>query len=382
MLRFGLLLFIGLLTVPVSAQEADHKNRIVLTPVSSLTDNKEFLYLKGTIYNVLLINLQKQERLAILNEEPGAAYIINTEGETEAYLATLARSFPGAVAIVGEYYVDGDACHILVNVWDLDTLRIKNSFIETLPADLDLLPNIEKLSSRIAISVARELPPTERDALFQKQVVASLRKKINQEEQLTREIFTFHHALAVAPFTGLGTGRSVVSWNTGGPLISPVLSLDYTYFFENAMHLRFRAEYLGLANLYAARGVQQEISLEALVGIHTISSFSFALEAGLAVTYDWNTESAALASSTPVDPTPRSIERVTLTLPLVFGFTLSLTPRFFINLSLTYNGLSYTFEPLPPSDYDSGFLHLRYASGFSPWNFINISILLKAGVRF
>ena len=133
-----LILFL-LLSVAAVAQETDTmagKNRIVLAPVTSLTENREFLYLKATIYNVLLINLTKQERIAVLNKEEGAADIINAEQETEAYFASLARSFPGAVAIAGEYYVAREECHILVNVWDLDTLRIKNSFIETLPADL------------------------------------------------------------------------------------------------------------------------------------------------------------------------------------------------------------------------------------------------------
>ncbi len=384
MRRLVISLFLTVLILPLTAQETAPapKKRIVLAPVTSLTENKDFLYLKATIYNVLLIHLKKQERIAVLNEEgEGAREIIDAGGDTETYLASLARAFPAAVAIRGEYYVSAEHCHILVNVWDLDTLRVKNTFVETIPADLDLLPNIEKLSARIAVSVARELPPTERDALFQKQVVASKRKKINDEERLTTDIFAFRHALAVSPLTGLGTGRSVVSW-TAGPLISPVLSLEYSYFFEGQFHLRLRAEYLGVTNLYGADGVQRELSLEALVGLHTLSSFSFALDAGLAVSIDWNTRSHALASTMPVDPTTRDIQRVSLTIPVAFGFSLSFTPRFFINLCLTYNGLTYTFEPLPAAAYDSGYTHFRYANGFSPWNFINFSILLKAGVRF
>jgi hypothetical protein len=152
----GLLIFLSV--SPLFPQEAVNapvaKNRIILAPVTSLTDNREFQYLKGTVYNVLLINLKKQERIAVVNEEPGAEAVIAAETGFESYLAALSRAFPGATAVIAEYYVASDKLHIPVNVWDVDTRRTKNSFIETMPADLDLLSNIEKMSSNIAASRA------------------------------------------------------------------------------------------------------------------------------------------------------------------------------------------------------------------------------------
>jgi hypothetical protein len=159
--------------LPLYSQEAAPaqavRNRIILSPVTSLTGNQEFLYLKGTIYNVLLINLKKQERISVVNEEAGAESIINAEAAFEDYLASLSRAFPGSSVILTEYYVAKSKLNIRVNVWDITTRRVKNSFTETMPADLDLLANIEKMSANIAVAVARELPLTEREALFSKE---------------------------------------------------------------------------------------------------------------------------------------------------------------------------------------------------------------------
>jgi hypothetical protein len=213
--------------LPLYSQEAAPaqavRNRIILSPVTSLTGNQEFLYLKGTIYNVLLINLKKQERISVVNEEAGAESIINAEAAFEDYLASLSRAFPGSSVILTEYYVAKSKLNIRVNVWDITTRRVKNSFTETMPADLDLLANIEKMSANIAVAVARELPLTEREALFSKEVAASLRNKINDEDRFVEEIFSRRNEITLTPFSGLGVGRTVVSWTATGPLVSPLL---------------------------------------------------------------------------------------------------------------------------------------------------------------
>ncbi len=372
--------------LPLFAQEraevpAD-KNRIILAPVTSLTDNLEFQYLKGTIYNVLLINLKRQERIAVVNEEPGADEgVFNGEGGFEATLSAMAGAFPGASAIVAEYYVAKASLHILVNVWDVSTRRVKNSFIETMPADLDLLANIEKMSANIAESVARELPPTEREALFNKEVAASLRQKIDDEDRFVEEIFSRRHELALVPLSGLGLGRTVVSWTATGPLVSPLLSLGYTYSLGGLWHGRVNLEYLGL-DLATAPGTRQEVTLEALVGIEQQSSFAFSFDAGLALIYDYNRESAALAYTQGAGTVYPTVERLSLSVPVALGFTVYLTRAFFVHLGFKYHGLTFTFEPQAYGTYDVGASSFLYRDGFSAWNFACLSIYVQAGVRF
>jgi hypothetical protein len=381
-------IFIGLFllaaSLPLCAQEAaasaPAKNRIILAPVVSLTDNQEFMYLKGTIYNVLLINLKKQERIAVVNEEPGAAAVIDAEAAFEPYLASLARAFPGSSAIMAEYYVAKARLNILVNVWDVSTRRIKNSFTETMPADLDLLANIEKMSANIAEAVARALPPTEREALFNKEVAASLRKKINDEDMFVEEIFAGRHELALAPFTGLGLGRTVISWTANGPLVSPLLSLGYSYWFDTSLHLRLNLEYLGF-DLSTAFGSRQEATFEALIGINEKSSFSFSADVGLALIYDYNLHSAALAYTAGTVPEYPEARRLSLSLPIAIGFSVYLTPHVFFNLAFKYHGLTLTFEPQDYGTYDVGASQFRYYDGLSAWNFTNMAIQLQVGMR-
>jgi hypothetical protein len=297
------------------------------------------------------------------------------------YLDVLKENFPGATAIITEYYVAKDTLHMLINLWDLDTLRVKSSFIETMPADLDMLKNIEKMAVNTAIAVALELPPTERDALFEKQIVVSLRKKINDEEKMVESIFSAHHEISLVPFSGIGLGRTVVSWSPLGPFVSPVLSLEYSYFFEKQFHLRFGFEYLCF-DVLALNPSRNEITFEALIGFHSASIFSLSLEAGLAFIYDINPASAALActfESTNITP---EAQRFSLSIPLRLGLALYISRSFFINLTLKYHGLTWTIEPLEPHDYDVGNQRLNYYHGLSPWNLLCVSFMVETGVRF
>jgi hypothetical protein len=357
------------------------KREIILIPVISLTDNEEYTYLKGTIYNVLLINLKKQESLNVLNEHPGVITIIKQSCDFEAYLNMLHYSFPKATAIITEYYVADEMLHMLINVWDLSTLRVKNSFINTMPADLDMLKNIEKMAASTAVAVARELPPTERDAVFEKQVVASLRQKINDEERLVEDIFSLQHEIAIVPFAGISLGRTVLSWSPLGPFFSPSINLEYSYFLESPFHLRFGLEYL-FFDLLALDSLQHEFSIDAYIGVHTESIFSFSLDVGLALIYDYNPASAALAykeGSTTVTP---EAERFSLSLPLQLGLTMYFSKNMFISFRLKYHGLTLTFESLDPESYDVGNKRLKYYYGFSPWNFLCITLLVQSGFRF
>jgi hypothetical protein len=379
-------LIISILIFPIIslvAQETGEKikREILLTPVFHLTDNKEFSYLKGIIYNVLLINIKNQETLSVLNDNPEVEKLITQTVGFEAYLNLLKKNFPGATAVITEYYVANDNLHLLINVWDLSTLRVKSSFIETMPADLDMLKNIEKMAVSTAIAVALELPPTERDALFEKQIVVSLRKKINDEEKMVEDIFSGRHEISLVPFSGIGLGRTVVSWSPLGPFISPVLSLEYSCFFLKQFHMRFGFEYLCF-DVLTMNPSRNEVTFEALIGLHTASIFSLSMEAGLALIYDINPASAALAytfESTRITP---EVQRFSLSIPLRLGLTLYLSRSFFINLTLKYHGITWTIEPLEQKDYDVGNKRLNYYYGLSPWNLLCVSFIVETGVRF
>jgi len=359
---------------------SQQKRQIILAPVTMLTENPDIAYLRGAIYNVLLINLGNQKTLDILNEKTGAAAMEQT-GDLEAYIQGLASSFPGATAIMAEFYAGDEKLHVLVNVWELDTFRLKNSFIRTMPADLDMLRNIEMMASDVAIAVARELPPTEREEVFNRQVISSLRRKINDEDRLVEAIFSRHNEISGVPFSGIGLGRSVIMWSESGPVVSPLASLEYSYFFDEPYHLRAGAEFLGF-NLLETAARQRELSFELLAGMHTLSSFSISADAGLSISWQYNSRSSALSHTLGLGTWYPEVTRVTLGVPIHLGFTVYFSESLFAGLRLKYHGLSWTVEPLGPESYDIGGRTLKYAWGFSPWNFLCLSINVQAGLRF
>lgn len=376
-----LLLVFTLPPVCPSDNEESVKLEILLTPVVSLTENEEFSYLKGIIYNVLLINMKSQETLSVLNDREDAETVIMRQTEFEDYVDTLKKNFPGASAVMASYYVDENNLHLIVNVWDLDSLRVRKSFIETMPADLDMLGNIEKTASRTAIAVAEELPPTLREALFEKQIVMSLRKKINDEEKRVEEIFSHRNEICMIPFTGIGLGRTVVSWSTLGPFVSPVLGCEYSFFPDDRFHLRVGVEYLCF-DVLTANPLRYEITFEALAGVHSLSLFSLSLDAGIALIYDNNPSCAALTSSyLGVHVTPDA-ERLSISLPLRLGLTVYISRCFFIQMALKYHGLTWTIETEDPEAYDVGRDRLKYIYGLSPWNLLCLSFVAGSGVRF
>ncbi|HEQ71765.1 MAG TPA: hypothetical protein ENN69_04685 [Spirochaetia bacterium] len=381
--RFACLLAALLSLTLLSAQENTDKIRrhVILTPVTELTENAEFAYLSGTIYNVLLVNFRKQESLFILNGQAEGTDEPSGTGDFEGDAAKLRRLHPGAAAVRAEYYVAGGTLNIIINVWDLDSLRVKRTFTESMPADLDMLRNLERMAAGTAEAVAHDLPPTEREALFQKQIAARLRHRINEEEKLVEEIFSLRHELSIVPFSGIGLGRTVVSWSMLGPFISPVLNLEYSALIGDSYHLRVSCEYLGF-DLTDPDPERTEFALDVMVGMHSRSLFSLSFDAGIAVIYDHNPESAALAYTLGLGEYAPSAERFSLSLPLQLGLTIYPSPHTFLAFRLKYHGLTWTIESLPPSAYDVGHEKLTYTSGFSLWNLLCMTFQIRAGVRF
>ena len=213
------------------SQEEDNSARIILLPVHSLTDNEEYKNLEGLIYNVLLINLKKQEGLVIVDTENNYEQLRLHGNDYESILDTLSRSRSAGTCVTGEYYVKDRTLHVIITIVDLDYRRLKDCYIQTLPTGLDMLSQIEAMCTAIAVSIAEQLTSLGRDALFEKQVTSELRQQIDREERILEEILSRHHEIRFTPLTGLNIGKSVVSWSRNGPFISPALGIEYTWYW-------------------------------------------------------------------------------------------------------------------------------------------------------
>ncbi|MBN2353336.1 MAG: hypothetical protein JXD23_12250 [Spirochaetales bacterium] len=364
----------------LSAQEAPALRELLLLPVRHTASKSENDYLKVYIYNILKINFERQPSLKVIECDDQARKLL-AASDLETAIGELSRRYTVESFIFAEYFVDGNGLHLSIHVWERETLRVKNVFPAVMPAGLDMLTNVEALCLSAAEAVARDLPPREREALFRRSVIARLRRQIDREERLVEHIRGTPNALVFTPMTGLSLGRSVIAWSDNQPLLSPVVTVEYSRFFTDAFHWRVGAEYLPF-DMVGGGGLSTEVSLYTLVGYHTQSLFAFNLDAGLAVTYTYNERCAALAyddGALVVDP---AAERISLSLPVEAGFSIFLTRSFFIDLRLRYNGLSFTFEPNGPEAYPKGNATYKYDRGFSPWNFLCFSLAVQAGFRF
>ncbi len=369
--------------VPVSglfADEAAPQRELLLLPVRHTASKSENDYLKDYIYNILKINFERQPALKVLECDESARKLL-ASSDLETAIGELSRRYPVESFIFAEYFVDGNGLHLSIHVWERETLRVKNVFPAVMPAGLDMLKNVEALCLSAAEAVARDLPPREREALFRRSVMARLRRQIDREERLVEQIKGTPNALVFTPMTGLSLGRSVVAWSDNQPLLSPVVSFEYSRFLSDSFHWRIGAEYLPF-DMVGAGGLSTEVTLYTLVGYHTQSLFSFNLDAGLAATYTYNEHCAALAFYDGVLVVDPAAERISLSLPVEAGFSIYLTRTFFIDLRLRYSGLSFTFEPNGPEAYPRGNQIYKYDRGFSPWNFLCFSLSVQAGFRF
>ncbi|MEJ2663753.1 MAG: hypothetical protein P8107_06890 [Spirochaetia bacterium] len=377
-----LVLFINcILLLQAEGLQSAEKRTVLLLPTQDATNNEKYKHLRKYIFNILKINLQKYKNLQVIIPEQKVSVDLYT-GDFESYVRTLSEHYTSAESFIfGEYFVDGRGLHVFVNVWDAASLRVKNLFVKTMPADLDMLENIDRMCIDIAGAVAKDLPPLERDILFQKQVLSGLRRQINYEEKLIEDISAKHNEIQVTPMTGLSLGRTIISWSDLGPFIAPLLYLEYTRYLTKDLHARFGFEYLPM-DLLTQNSQRYEISLQALIGFHTQSLFSFTVDAGLALIYDYNQRSAALAYTGGSDVVYPKAERFSVSIPLEVGCSIFLNDLFFINLRFRYHGLTYTFEPKAPGDYDEGNSSYLYSNGFSPWNLLCLSISTQIGFRF
>ncbi|MBN2441167.1 MAG: hypothetical protein JXJ04_07465 [Spirochaetales bacterium] len=385
-LFFLIVISLFILVYPLYSEEngtLPEKQTIVLVPPENLTRDSDYDYLKDVINNVLIINLNKIESLTIITTIENTSLMSREPIDLDTFLTVLYRDYSIENYLKCEYYVSKETLHVLINLWDTVSLRIKNTSIHTMPADLDMLKNIEWMSSQVATNVGKILPALEREARIKRQVRSRLLKKLNQEEIRLTTIFEKKHELQGALFTGLNLGRTIVSWSSTGFLLSPSFNLEYSHFFSNSLHFRVGCEYLPF-DLMDSRGYRTELSIETLFGFQTLSLSSFTADIGVAIIYDYNSRSSALSyygenQEVVIQPT---IHRLSVSLPIHIGLSLYLHSSFFLNFRFKYHGLTYTFEPLPPSEYGAGGDLWKYNKGFSPWNLVCMSLVTQIGFRF
>jgi hypothetical protein len=364
-------------------ESINRKQKIFLLPVRNITENKDYVHLESFIYNVLTINIDKQESLRLYTDSNHVFTPVDPGINMERLFSIIFRDYSTENCLICEYYVVNDELHILINLWDTVSFRIKNTYRKTMPTDLDMLSNIENMSNQVAENIGRVLPMLEREALLQRRVNTRLYNKLDSEERLLDEVFSRHNEIQLSLFTGLHCGRTAVSFSSTGFFISPSLCCEYSLFFKETYHMRFGLEYLPF-DIMDARDQQTELCIEVLFGFHTLSLYSFSIDTGLAFIYDYNSASSALSYHTGDNENviKPSIERFSISLPFRVGMSLYLTSGFFLNFRLTYHGLTYTFEPLSPSEYNEGSRLWKYHHGFSPWTLLCIAFTTQLGFRF
>jgi TolB-like protein len=354
------------------------RRTVMLLPIRNLTADEEYASLAYTIYNVFQINLKKQESLDLLVDEK-KIIDINTHFDINRILSDIGATYRVETCVVGEYYVSRETLHITVSVVDVESRRIKNCYIKSMPADQGRYDVLDAMSSEISVAIARELPALEREAVVQKQITTRLRQKLDREERLLDHILNKHHEIRLFPLTGVNLGRTVISWAEARPSLFPPLRCEYLFFFGNTCRVTAGFEYLPF-DLMVEEAIRTEIGLDILFGIYTRSLFSFGADVGLAFTYDNNTNCTALSSD--VDISGPSAERFSLSIPIIATLSIYFDPTFFLSFRLAWYGLTYTIETLVPSHYTGGTEVLLYYYGVSPFNFLNISISSSIGVRF
>lgn len=136
-----------LLVASLSAQENTilKTRKILLLPTQDATNNEAYKHLRMYIFNVLKSNLLKYENLEVifLNDNFSVSLY---DKDFESIVKGLSEQYTVESFIFGEYFVDNRGLHVFVNVWDAASLRVKNLFMKSMPADLDMLENIEGIT--------------------------------------------------------------------------------------------------------------------------------------------------------------------------------------------------------------------------------------------
>jgi hypothetical protein len=358
------------------------KQKVVLLPIDNSTNNVEYAYLSAHIYEVLKVNLQLQSSIDLIHDinYPDKLSTLYAESIRDREVFEIIHTkLKAEIYITGDYYIDDERLHLTLKVIDVLSSRLKKLFIYTLPADSKMNRELEEISKKISIIVAEELPPLDRDALIQKQLSDRLLAQMDKEEKRLDTILGKQHEIQLVPFSGINLGRTVISWSKQNPLLAPPLSLEYSYFLDNNYHVRAGIEYLPF-DIMLYDVVRTEVGLDLLFGFHTPSLFSFHIDSGIGLTYDYNNDSMALAVS---ENSPAvKVKRFSISIPLHLGLSFYVTDTFLFNFRLKNYFFTYTIELAEPDTYEYGNRSLLYTYGFSPYGYFCLSFSVGMGIRF
>jgi TolB-like protein len=373
---------LSIASLPAQEETPDIQQSVFLLTFQQITLDKDYEWLADNIYNAFEINLKKEKSISLITGTGDEAF--QRSNDTRTILQVLKTRYNVQTCIRGEYYIAGGELHIMVRVIDMYTLRDKNCFVESMPADLDMLPRINSMSEHISRIVAKTLPVLSREALVQKKIAVRLQEKLDNEEKILAALLNKHHELILSPFTGIHLGRSVISWILNRPLFALPLSIEYSFIPTSSFHIKAGIEYLPF-NLMAPHIERTEVGGQILFGIQTAALFSFHFDTGIGITYNNNTASTALSDfdedGNPVYP-DKPVERISLSIPIQAGISLYMNKSFFMNFRITNYGLTYTIENEKLENYERGNIALKYDNGFSLLNFISLSLSIHGGIRF
>ncbi|MBN1648734.1 MAG: hypothetical protein JW874_11940 [Spirochaetales bacterium] len=375
------ILFPAFFLFPLETEQVQkRKADFVLLPFINLENGPGNDYLEMQIFHVFRLNLEACGGLVIISPGEGMPDV-----PEPGQIGVISRYLPAYTdahsLICGEYYQKDNTLHIFVTVVDIGSGRVRECFSRSLPADKKLLQTIEEMAIALADTLAGWNESTQSDLPGQTQRENRLRNELAKKESFIREIFGKQNSLLVSPGSGLSMGRTAVSWTPEGPLLSPSFGIEYGRILFPHFHLKAGIEILPL-DLFSDDKTHSECTFEILAGYHSEDIVSFYISGGLAVIYDYNEECAALASGTAASPIYPAAERISLSIPVQTGCIMSIGPRWFADIRMRYNGLTWTIEKEGPASYPEGEKTFLYWYGFSVMSLLDMSIAVQIGYRF
>jgi hypothetical protein len=378
-MKKSLAVFLLLLSsAALSATEAGGEFSLLILPVRQTVPDGQYEYLSNVISGILTLNLREQKNLSLADPEGKA--IPNANANYSGMLEAIRRITGLDVFLLSEYFIEKGNLHITVTVIEAGSDRVKNSYIRVMPADLDMIKNIEEMAKYIAESVSKSLPKLSRDEILSRQVASELRDRLDKDERLIASIFGNSQEIALCPLAGIATGKGIGTWSKAGPMASTPIAFEYRYLDRRLWHIGLEIDYLPF-DLMQSDWHRSEVSGAILAGTHTASLVSLSWGAGLFAAWSENDASAAISYLDGDDPVYPPAKRFSLGIPLEAGISYYWDRRWFTRLRFAYNGLSYTFENLIPADYPNGAETFRYDKGFSPWSLAHFSFTIFMGMR-
>jgi hypothetical protein len=281
---------------------------------------------------------------------PGTGLLARVERSRQGLGATVLAIDTGDRTLVAR--VTGEAAG------ELEFLGVLDTMAASLVSALDTRMDATKANSDTAI----------RDNAFREWRKA-------RDEVLAREwLFEF------CPGSGIVTGRSMASWNRRGPMTALPLTVSVLRFSPDGPFVRAGFEYL-VADLGLGDAPRSECSVEIGVGLMGRERFRWYIEAGLALTMDWNGSGVIHAwrdTGIPADVYPAH-DALSLGLPFHVGLLAPLSRSWDLDLRFSWYGLAMVIDPVNPPP-ELARIQWAYGFGCSPWGLLDFGISCSFGV--